>query len=203
MDSVKVDFGTEGGVVSVPWLQIRKIMNPGDFVEVTCGEYQGRTGWFDGTGSIPWDNNANIASVIEVMDLDNQETKVIDIQILSHLCSDLPQTFDVHVNSLKRIAAPFVLGTQQPRPQLIRSDPIPWLNTEIVITGRHAQKGYKGIITDVICNQQTSSGLRLQVQLTIYDPTAPFRRITLDYDDVVEARYVVFGLVQCGITLIL
>lgn len=104
---------------------------------------------------------------------------------------------DVHINSLKRIAVPLVLGTQQPRLQhTIRSDPVPWLNTEIIITERHARKGYRGVILDVLCNQQTSSGLRVQVQLTTFDPNAPFPRMLLDYDDVIEARYAVFGHVE-------
>jgi hypothetical protein len=49
-------------------------------------------------------------------------------------------------------------------------------------------KGYPGIIKDVLCNQPTQSGLRVEVQITSLDSTAPFRRIILDYDLVVEAK---------------
>jgi len=93
MDSVEVDFGTKKGVVRVPWLDIHKVINPGDFVEITGGEYRGRTGWFDGTGRMPGETFRNVASVIEVMNIDkplDDRIKVNQMQILSHLCSDLP-----------------------------------------------------------------------------------------------------------------
>ena len=192
MDSVEVDLGTEEGVVTVSWLDIRKVFSPGDFVEVTSGEHQGRTGWFNGVDGTPWYDTSNVANVIEVRDGDKSlesRTEVSQIRYTFHWCSILPQMFDVHINLLKCVAAPFVLGTQQSPPQRsIPSDKVPWLNTEIIITERHAWKGYRGIILDVLCNQQTSSGLRVQVQLTSLNPNSPFQRILLDYDDIVEAR---------------
>lgn len=42
---------------------------------------------------------------------------------------------------------------------------------------------------DVLCNQITSSGLRVEIEVTSYNPTSPFERKHLDYDDVVEAKY--------------
>jgi hypothetical protein len=49
-------------------------------------------------------------------------------------------------------------------------------------------KGYPGVVKDVICNQRTPSGLKVVVQITSLDPSAPFRIIIVDYDMVVEAR---------------
>jgi hypothetical protein len=49
-------------------------------------------------------------------------------------------------------------------------------------------KGHPGIIKDVVCNQPTPSGLRVVVQITSLDSTAPFKHIIVDYDHVVEAR---------------
>ena len=192
MNSVEVDLGTEEGVITVSWLDICKVFNPGDFVKVTSGEYQGQTGWFNGMNSMPWHDTSNVANVIKVLDIDkplDSRTKVSQIIYTFHWCSILPQTFDVHINLLKCVVAPFALGTQQSHPQRsIPSDKVPWLNTEIIITERHAWKEYRGIILDVLCNQQTASSLRVQVQLTSLNLNTPFPRILLDYDDVVEAR---------------
>ena len=40
-----VELSTEEGIVSVPWLKIRKVIRQGDFVEVTGGMHLGSTGW--------------------------------------------------------------------------------------------------------------------------------------------------------------
>jgi len=116
------------------------------------------------------------------------------------LISNFFQILEVHMNLLSQIDAPFVLShslnelASLPRgPRLPKSDRVPWINTEIIITERHAMKTYRGIVTDVLCNQATPSGLRVVVQLTSYDPTSPFR-LTLDYDGVVEARHGIFSL---------
>lgn len=46
IDSVEVELAEEG-IVNVPWLDICKDINVGDYVEITGGEYRGRTGWFE------------------------------------------------------------------------------------------------------------------------------------------------------------
>ena len=48
---------------------------------------------------------------------------------------------------------------------------------------------YPGIVKSVLTGQQTPSGLKLQIQPTHIDPNTPFSLLTLDYDNVVEARY--------------
>lgn len=40
-----VELSTDEGIVCVPWLNVLKVIRPGDFVEVTGGMYLGRTGW--------------------------------------------------------------------------------------------------------------------------------------------------------------
>ena len=114
----------------------------------------------------------------------------------SLLFSYFPQTFDVHVNLLKCIPVPFSYGTQ---PSSSSSDPlpsdkVPWLETKVVITKQSsALRTKKGIVKNVLCNQATPSGLRLEIELTSVDAVNPFRRLTLDYDDVVELRCVVLN----------
>jgi hypothetical protein len=48
-----VELSTEDGIVCVPWLKIRKVLRPGDFVEVTGGMYLGQTGWIGEIGELP------------------------------------------------------------------------------------------------------------------------------------------------------
>lgn len=98
--------------------------------------------------------------------------------------------FQVPINLLKHSDVPKVLGLYPKHAGAIpRSEKVPWINVEIVIAQGHPMKGHRGIIKDVLCNQSTPSGLKVVVQTTYLDPTAPFKYITLDYDHVVEARY--------------
>ena len=110
-------------------------------------------------------------------------------------CPDLlifPQTFETQVNVLKHTTVPHVLATQiEPASALPRSERVPWIGTNIIITGRHPLRTRQAIIKDVLCNQSTESGLMVVIELTSLDPNAPFPRLTLDYDNVLEARYVV------------
>ena len=54
-------------------------------------------------------------------------------------------------------------------------------------------KGYQGIIKTVLCKQPTKSGLSVVVQLAHLDPSCPYQTVVLNYDDVIEAKYVDFG----------
>ena len=68
------------------------------------------------------------------------------------------------------------------------SDPVPWIETTVIISRvGHPLKGYRGTIKSVFCEQPSSSGLRVGVQLSHLAVACPFKIITLDYDDVVEA----------------
>jgi hypothetical protein len=58
-------------------------------------------------------------------------------------------------------------------------------------------KGYRGVIKNVICKQPTNSGLRVVAQLAHLDPSCPYKVVVLDYDDIVEAKYVDFGYLLC------
>ena len=54
-------------------------------------------------------------------------------------------------------------------------------------------KGYQGVIKTVLCEQQNKSSLSVVVQLAHFDPASPYKLVVLDYDDVMEAKYVDFG----------
>ena len=198
-DSVEVDLVTGEGAVSVSWLDVRNVVSLGDFVEVTGGVYQGRTGWILGiincVGDIVKDPDAQEPS------LDNIEVGHI-LGMSIPLFSYLPQTFSVHIDLLKRISEPFSHGTHRPRSNDIpQYDEVPWLETNITIAKQgHPLRTRPGIIKDVLCRQATSSGLKVQVELTTLDAVAPFRRIVLDYDDVVVTRYVVLKQLKLLLT---
>jgi len=105
---------------------------------------------------------------------------------------------EVHNNLLKCISEPFSHGMQPPRSNDIpRSDKVPWIKTHITIAKNgHPLRTCPGIIKDVLCRQKTSSGLKVEVELTTLDAVSPFRRIILDYDDVVVTRCVVLATKQ-------
>lgn len=83
-----------------------------------------------------------------------------------------------------------MLGTQPPDEGAIgRSERVPWINTEIIIVQpNHPFRTMRGVVKDVICNQQTPSGLRIVVQPNFVG----LPNITMDYDGVVEARFFFF-----------
>lgn len=110
--------------------------------------------------------------------------------------------FQSHINVLKHSDVPFVLGLDPKHAGAIpHSEQVPWINVEIVITHGHPMKGFPGVVKDVLCNQPTPSGLQVVVQITSFNPNAPFRNLTVDYDCVVEARYSYFGPVEQPLTL--
>ena len=102
---------------------------------------------------------------------------------------------DVHINLLKHTLVPFSYGTDRPSssdvPQI---DYVPWRNTRIRITkGGQGLRTRPAVVTDVLCNQATPSGLKVQIQLTTLDAVNPFGTLVLDYDDVVVDGCVVFN----------
>jgi hypothetical protein len=101
---------------------------------------------------------------------------------------------EAHVNLLKHAVVPQVLGTHpHPSNAIPRSEWIPWINTAVIVTGRHSMRTYSGIVKNVLTGQQTPSGLKVQVQPTCIDSNMPFRLLTLDYDNIVEARYLLLN----------
>ena len=68
---------------------------------------------------------------------------------------------------------------------------MPWIDANVLITKLGSPfKGYVGVIKDVLHGQVTASGLKIVIQLTLLDPSSPFKRTIVDYDDVVERRSV-------------
>ena len=71
---------------------------------------------------------------------------------------------------------------------------MPWISTRVIITkSGNPLKGYVGVVTDVLRGQDTASGLRVAIQLAHqrhHDPSAPFKKMIFDYDDIVEERSV-------------
>jgi hypothetical protein len=72
---------------------------------------------------------------------------------------------------------------------LSKADIVPWIGTEVIITKvGNALKGYVGVVKDVLCRQDTASGLKIVIQLTHFNPSCPFQTTVVDYDDVVERK---------------
>jgi hypothetical protein len=95
------------------------------------------------------------------------------------------------VNWLKLTTVPFfhTSSTSKADDTLSRADRVPWIGTNVIITKLGSPiKGYVGVVKDVVCGQDTASGLMIDIQLTHLNPSSPFQRTIVDYDDVVEQR---------------
>ncbi|KAF8962226.1 hypothetical protein BDZ97DRAFT_1759458 [Flammula alnicola] len=153
----------EEGVQRVPWYNIRKNIAVGQFVQVSSGPNLGNTGWVI-------EIVGEIASVIE---------KIAEGEIKSSEHSNAMKLMEVNLNWLNVTEPPHL----QHAPQLpssnikfARSRCHPWCGLNIIVSKtHHPHKGSTGEVKE------------LDVQLMRYDPSRPFRRIIVDYDDVVEA----------------
>ena len=66
---------------------------------------------------------------------------------------------------------------------------MPWIGTNVIITKPGSPiKGYVGVVKDVLRGQDTASNLKIDIQLAHLNPSSPFQRTIVDYDDVVEKR---------------
>ena len=101
------------------------------------------------------------------------------------------QRREFHVNWLKLTTVPFFhpSSTLKTDDSLSKADRVPWIGTNVIITKLGSPiKGYVGVVKDVLRGQDTASGLKIDIQLAHLDPSSPFRRTIVDYDDVVEKR---------------
>ena len=74
---------------------------------------------------------------------------------------------------------------------LSRADRVPWIGINVIITKLGSPyKGYVGVVKDVLCGQDTASGLKVIIQLAHLDLSSPFKTTVVDYSDVVEERSV-------------
>jgi hypothetical protein len=62
----------------------------------------------------------------------------------------------------------------------IPKDKNPWAGLLVVISqAGHPWKGYTGIVQDVLYGQATSSGMSIGIQLTRFNPTAPYEMVLI------------------------
>ena len=55
---------------------------------------------------------------------------------------------------------------------LSKADSVPWIGTHVIIMKiGHPLKGYVGIVTDVLCGQDTASSLKITIQLAHHNPS--------------------------------
>jgi hypothetical protein len=85
--SDRVELSTEEGIISVPWLKIRKVIRQGDFVEATGGVYLGWTGWVV--------ELAELVGSVEEIRFGGQVANVIKIENNRKQLSDRTQVFPI------------------------------------------------------------------------------------------------------------
>ena len=107
------------------------------------------------------------------------------------------QRYEFHVNWLKLTTVPFLhsSSTLKPGDSLSKVDSVPWISTLVIIMKiGNPLKGYVSIVKDVLCEQDTASGLKIVIQLVHHDPSSPYKSVVVNYDDVVEQRSVMTQL---------
>ena len=158
----------------------------GELMRAESGPYRGQMGW---VVKVTSDAVHILQEALDIMEVE-QLYYCID------LCSHYLQSFVVPVNWVC-VTTPSWQHSQPSStedPKLMVKyrdrDHVPWIGTPvIVIKEKHPFRTYPAMVTDVLCGQEMLSGLKLMIQLTCFDPTTPCKRLTLDYDDVVEQRF--------------
>jgi hypothetical protein len=70
---------------------------------------------------------------------------------------------------------------------LTHKDHNPWKGIKVLVVKQGEQrKGEPAIVDNVLCNQDTPSGLRINVQFINHNPNNPIQKALFDYDDIVE-----------------
>ena len=115
------------------------------------------------------------------------------MDLYSHHPPVLPSSYKLgmHDNSIVAIFQVKLYQRFQPCGK-IRSvcDHLPWINTQVFVVKKgHPLKGQITVVIDVLCSQGMPSGLKLVVQSIHFDPSSLYKKVTLDYDNVVEQRF--------------
>jgi len=100
------------------------------------------------------------------------------------------QLLEVHVNLLRIAVTPY-LPTPHPMSStgcFSKVNQVPWLGVLVTIVKTGPLKGYKAVVKNVLPGQTTSSKPRLEIQFLHLDPSTPFKKVIVDYDDVVESK---------------
>ncbi|PPQ83814.1 hypothetical protein CVT24_012313 [Panaeolus cyanescens] len=157
LTSADVNF-QDAGTLRLEWRYIRKAFKIGDYVRVASGDYLGACGW-----------------VISI------NGDLVDIVI-----HQTHETISVEANWLITTSPEVNLqvptATPQPSPK-DRRENIPWLNLRVIVIKKGSGwKGSRGVIKAV---SYQSSRTQITVRIDgIYNPTHPFRDITVDSEDV-------------------
>ena len=99
----------------------------------------------------------------------------------------------MHANCLKVTGTPVVYGSDTSGSSkltgLLQRDKVPWIGMHVLITGaKNPMKGYQGIVKDVLPGQMTQSMPQIAIQLTHLNPSAPFKTVIVNLNEVVDAK---------------
>ena len=82
-----------------------------------------------------------------------------------------------------------------PHEELKHWDHSPWVGVEVAVTKKgHPCRGQKVLVLNVLLKQNTASGLKVEVQFEVFDPSVTNARATFDYDDLLEFKYVFWSM---------
>lgn len=63
-----------------------------------------------------------------------------------------------------------------------------WNGMNVTVIKHKMHKGKPAVVKEVLLGQATGSSIKLDLQLMSYDPAAPYQRILVDSDDVVNTQ---------------
>ncbi|KAM6503162.1 hypothetical protein JOM56_000105 [Amanita muscaria] len=140
--------------------------------------------------SVPWNDvqkDIKIGGFVKVLcGLHSGETGWVD------------KSFSVHANSVAMVnpsfsfLQPTALTDEQLEisAELRRKDPMPWIKRWVVVSkDGHALRGRYGQVVNVLPHQSTRSGLKIEVEMSYYNPNALFQRHIFDYDHLKDFQY--------------
>ena len=72
---------------------------------------------------------------------------------------------------------------------LLRCNEVPWISMHVLITGaKNLMKGYQGIVKDVLPGQMMQSMPWIAVQFIHLNPSASFKTVIVNLNEVVDAK---------------
>ncbi|KAM6493800.1 hypothetical protein JOM56_010161 [Amanita muscaria] len=168
--ALEVEVST-GEVISVPWNDVQKDIKIGGFIKVLCGLHSGKTGWVDKV-----DNG--VLHIVQKHD-NKDDMASIKASFLFFTIVTYSQIPTVPTDEQLEISA-----------ELGRKDPMPWIKRWVVVSkDGHALRGRYGQVVNVLPHQSTRSGLKIEVEMSYYNPNALFHKHIFDYDHLKDFQY--------------
>ncbi|KAF8872934.1 hypothetical protein CPB84DRAFT_1753425 [Gymnopilus junonius] len=159
---------------AIRWPYILKHFEIGDTIEIKSSLHIGLRGW--------------------ITDIEGFTTTIIDQMLegkINESYTKAIKTIQAHLNCLAIVDNKFCHARKTPSAPIAfdKALPVhnPWYGIKIVIVKKHdTLKGKKGIVINVETRGKKASNIILLIQISNYDPSVPFKKVTFKHDDILE-----------------